>query len=243
MERQTHSTYSLLLGGALISMVGLAQIPEHVQNPEFAPGKAIPMEEATPSLKVAQAEWQTAQQQKADCKKGPARVLRSGGKIEVTAFKEKTVPVKGTLSRALAEGHVHQSILKGNGFIDLSSWDSKVPARDYRIQKYVLGVEEPGAVLPFNFEVSRWVPGQGKWNADFTIQAQFRGLPLKIALPASMTVEGKSVRVTTQPGRFKFLSETHRKAFEKLMSLCNHQFLASYVDLSLDVVFDETCTP
>ncbi|MBY0371165.1 hypothetical protein K2X33_10795 [bacterium] len=228
----------------IVSSVAFA-VPEQIENKKFEPPKAPVLEESRPSDQFSKAEWeQSTKALEPDCKRGALWVLHpTESKIEGIAFKEKTVPVKGAFARVAAVARTGKSGLNGEGSLDLSSWDSLLPARDYRVMKYVFGVEEKGnSVVPFRFHVAQWNPAKKEWKATLKLSFHFRGQAVSLDIPATFKAEkGKVTAVAAQAKRFTFLTDKNVPGMEKLMELCNHHFLASYADVSFSAVFEESC--
>ena len=151
--------------------------------------------------------------------------------------------MKGKFSRFSAYAHPKGSQLLGAGSLDLASWDSGVPARDFRVLKHVFSVEEAGrSLLPFKFTLETWLPEQEAWESPLVLQFKFQDQPLELRIPSQVKKEGKTIRVVSAEGkRFTFLSPKRMTAFHKLMELCNHHFLASFADLSFDFTLEDAC--
>lgn len=236
---------NFLVAPALLLAASSNGVPEQVENLAWDPQKAPVMEETPPSDKYSKKEWQRVTQAKAPkCKKG--ETLWKVGQtslIEATATKETSLGVKGKFSRFSALAHEKAGKLLGAGSLDLSSWDSGVAPRDYRVIKYVFATQEAGhSVLPFKFRVENWAPQQGTWVSPVALQFRFQKTPVELTFPAHIKTEGKVIRVTSaESKRFTFLSPKNLGAFQKLMELCNHHFLASFADISFDFILEDAC--
>lgn len=217
---------------------------EQIENKAFDAKKVPIIDEAKPSEKFSGPEWRKASAEKPPaCTTGAVWVLDMPTTIEATATKEKTVGVKGKFSRFVGYGKESGEALVGAGSLDLSSWDSGLPPRDYRVMKYVFNVEQKGAtVLPFKVRIDTWAPSRGTWESPVGLEFKFRGIPVKQTFAAHLNADGDTVHITSgEPERFTFLNTAGLPGFQKLMSLCNHQFLASYANVAFDATFKKAC--
>lgn len=219
-------------------------VAEQIENKAFDAKKVPILDEAKPSEKFSAPEWRKAAAEKPpSCGAGNVWVLDVPTTIEATATKEKTVGVKGKFSRFVGHAKESGESLVGSGALDLSSWDSGLPARDYRVMKYVFNVEQKSAtVLPFKMRVETWAPSRGTWESPIALDFKFRGIPVHQTFAARLNAEGETVHITSgEPERFTFLNAAGMPGFQKLMSLCNHQFLASYANVAFDATFKSAC--
>lgn len=219
-------------------------LPADIENKAFDPAKPPVIDEAVPSTHYSASEWKIASGMKAPaCGKGAVWKVAPTSSIQGIATKEKTVQVKGKFSRFVAFASQKALALKGSGALDLSSWDSGLAPRDYRVQKYVFGVEEPGkTVLPFQFEFKIWNPKATDWESPLLLSFKLHGQQFSHIFPAKLHAEGNQVKITTaESKRFTFLTSGQQTAFAKLMELCNHHFLSSYADIALDLTLDQVC--
>ncbi len=233
------------LAAILQSTSLFAQVPDHIENKNYSPEKGLVMTEDKPSERFSVPEWKKASQiPLPSCTKG-TRVWRllHKSKIEATATKDQNLPVKGGFSRFHAVGQSALNAFKGTGVLDLSSWESGVPARDYRVQKHVFSVEQENkSVVPFTFSLEIWNPKAVDWESPLVLNIVFLGEPISLTFPVRLHSDGKTVRVSSpEAKRFTFLQPSNMGTFAKLMTLCNHKSLASFVDLSLDLQFEPTC--
>jgi hypothetical protein len=225
-------------------LTAAAPLPADIENKAFDPAKPPIIDEAATSTQYSAPEWRIASAIKAPaCGKGAVWKLGASSAIQGIATKEKTVQVKGKFSRFAAFASQNGVTLKGSGVLDLSSWDSGLAPRDFRVQKYVFGAEEPGkAVLPFQFDFKIWNLKAGDWESPLTLKFKLHGQDVSLTFPAKLHADGKSVKVTTvEQKRFTFLTAGQQGAFAKMMELCNHHFLASYADVALDLHFEQVC--
>ncbi len=219
-------------------------IPEQIENKAFDVKKVPLIDEAKPSEKFSGPEWRKASTEKPpSCATGAVWQLEMPSTIEATALKEKTVGVKGKFSRFIGHGKESGEALVGSGALDLSSWDSGLPPRDYRVMKHVFHVEKKGAaVLPFKLRIDTWATSRGTWESPIVLDFKFRGIPVHQTFAAHLNADGETVHVKSgEPERFTFLNAAGLPSFQKLMSLCNHQFLASYANVAFDVTFKRAC--
>ncbi len=220
-------------------------VQDQIENAKWDPKKTPVAEESAPNDKHSKSEWEKVATTKAPaCKAGESRwKVAASSTVEAAATKEKNLAVKGKFSRFTATAVEGSGKLAGEGFLDLSSWNSGVAPRDYRVLKHVFAVEEAGqTVLPFKFTLPTWAPKQTQWVSPLILQFTFQGKPVELTFAATLKAEGKNVRITSaEPKRFTFLSEKRKGAFQKLLELCNHHFLASFADVSLDLTLEEAC--
>lgn len=229
---------TVLFAAAILGSLAFGTVPEHVENKAYAPGKMPALEEPAPSLKFADSEWLDVRPIRAPkCDSGEVWRLFTTHQIAAAAIKEKSIPVKGTFKRVFAYATSGEENFKGSGAVDLSSYDSGLPARDYRVLKHVFAVEKKGkSVLPFTFVLTKKEPQTLK--VDF----KFEGTPISLEFPVKTKREGGRVTVKTQKAaRFTFLTSENMDAFSQLIQKCNHQFLASFADVSLDFVLENVC--
>lgn len=233
----------LILGASLVG-ARPDTVPVDVENKAWDAKKLPVLTESAPSEKHSAAEWKKAQSVPTPkCGKTPVWKVSPKSVIEATATKEKTVAVKGKFTRFLANAIQTDHMLRGSGFLDLSSYDSGLPARDHRVRKYVFGVEEKGnAVLPFEWAVESFTPAVASWKSALVLKFQFRGQQVQLRVPAQFQAKGRGIHVTSETAqRFTFLTSATLPAFGKLIELCNHQFLGSYADVSVDLTLENVC--
>jgi hypothetical protein len=219
-------------------------VPEHFENPEWDASKPPILDEAKPNDVYASKAWTRVLAAKPPrCGKQAIWRVSPESVIAATATKEKDVGVKGKFSRFSAFAHQKKESLEGAGSLDLSSWDSGLAPRDYRVMKYVFHVEEKGqSVLPFKFSVAKWTPAQTQWESTLRLQFRFKGISFDKNFPVKVSIENGKARVAMVAAeRFTFLSAKGVAAFQKLLTLCNHHFLATFADIQLDLNLENTC--
>jgi hypothetical protein len=236
----------LFLFFSLSAFASSPTLPDHIENLKWEATKVPVMDEPKPSEKFSLPEWEKIRKLKSpSCGKRPVWRVSEASQIEAIATKEKTVEVKGKFSRFWAYAEESKETLTGNGYVDLTSWDSSLAARDYRVMKYVFGVEKKGAsVLPFRFSLPG---GKALQNGESKLRLQFnfRGTEFDQNLPVRLEKqkEGQWKIETLAPQRFTFLSKANLPFFAQLLELCNHQFLASFARIQLSLVLENPCLP
>lgn len=229
---------------ALAAFASSPTIPDHVENLKWEATKVPVMDEPKPTQKFSGPEWEKIQKRKApSCGKTPLWRVSQASQIEAVATKEKTVEVKGKFSRFWAYAEESKGMISGSGFLDLTSWDSGLAARDYRVMKYVFGVEKKGAsVLPFRFSIANPEALQNA-QSPLSLQFNFRGTEFDQKLPVRVEKqEGGQWKIETlSPQRFSFLSAATLPFFSQLLELCNHRFLASFAGIQLSLVLENPC--
>ncbi len=229
---------------ALTAFAAPPTIPEHVENLKWEATKVPILDEAKPIEKFSVPEWEKIQKMKPPvCGKSPLWRVSPTSQVEAIATKEKNVQVKGKFSRFWAYAEESQAALTGSGYLDLTSWDSGLVPRDYRVMKYVFGVEKKGgSVLPFRFSVPRWSTVQ-TGESTLRLQFTFRGVEFDQNLPVRVEKqEGGQWKIETlAPQRFAFLSAANLPFFSQLLELCNHRFLASVAGIQLSLTLENPC--
>jgi hypothetical protein len=220
-------------------------IPEHIENLKWEATKVPVLDESKPTEKFSVPAWEKVQKAKGPvCGKSPVWRVSPESQVEAIATKEKTINVKGKFSRFWAFAEESNQTLTGNGFIDLTSWDSGLAPRDYRVIKYVFGAEKKGAsVLPFRFVVARWNTLQESSESSLQLQFTLRGTAIHQTLPVRIEKQKNGLWKidTIAPKRFVFLSAANLPSFSQLLELCNHQFLASFADIQLSLLLENPC--
>lgn len=222
-------------------------IPEHAVNKAFDPSKGTIVDEPEVETTAAEKRWAAATAATpAQCQGVVTWRTKPKGKVAVTAFKSKTVPVAGQFTRFVATLVSSDSDGKttGNGAIQATSWDSKDVARDRRVQRYVLAAEEEStAIIPFQLSLGKWTPkSHATWQTDAAIVFALRGKEIRVSLPVKARRKGDSLFLqSTKPARFTYASPGIMSSIQRLMERCNHESIATFVDLQIDVELESAC--
>lgn len=236
----------LLISLALLPLLARADsVPEHLTNKAFDAKKLPIADEPMVSADPAKKAWATkaaAFQKK--CEATTTWEAKPKGKLAVTSFKNQTVPVTGGFDHYLVSLVTSETEASGRGIIDTASWASNDVARDRRVQRYILGAEsEASAVIPFTFTLKQWNPKpNATWQTEAEATVSFRGKDIKVSMPVKVSRQGNVMRLTsTKPARFTYASTELIGSVQKLIERCNHQSLASFVDMQVELVLDNVC--
>ncbi len=247
-------TVKAVLGGILVPLALLAfssgkpdSVPEHFENKAYDVTKIPIPDEPELNLANATSEWEAlGVVEPPSCETQSVWKLVGKPDVSGTAIKEKLAPVQGRFTRVQAHllGEPKGPVTKGMGYLDLSSWDSGNLPRDRRVARYVFGVEEKGvSALPFTFTLGEW-KDKGSWETTLKLQFEMLGKAQSLDLPVKVDRKGDTVSIiTTTPekGRFTYATPEYTERIMQLLDRCNHQFLASYADVTLHLTFKKSC--
>ncbi len=230
---------------------GGKRFSEHYENKSWDANKPPVVDEPAINPKYAAGNWEKAMRAASTyCDSKRSLIASNGSRLEAVGVKEHNVEVRGAFLRfrtcLLPEPEKGKAA--GIGWVDLTSWDSGLAARDRRVTRYVFGVETPDqSIAPFEFEVTPWKlpavpvkPGTpvaaDTWNANAKAVVNFRGTPITVEFPVTVTNDGgKTHMLTNQPFRLDFMNELVESGFRQMMELCNHHFLAAFSLVNLDL--------
>jgi hypothetical protein len=243
------ATSFLMSSATITAFSSKAKFPDHYENQKWDASKPPVVDEPAVNLELANAAWQSATKQA--CEGPRSWVSNSNGRLEASGVKEHNVEVRGGFHHftICLKPEAENGVAHGRGWIDLSSWDSGLAARDRRVTRYVFGVEHPDqSMATFDFTIDHWrlpqppvVEGQPQpldtWDATMKANIGFRGMQYTIETPTTVSTQGgNSVKLTTpKPLEFHFMQPVVEKGFEQMMALCNHHFLASYALVAFDL--------
>jgi hypothetical protein len=241
----------VLLFLALFLPVGLPADNSHLENPTFD-AKLLPKtnEPAISEAKVKKT-WAQAEKQKPSTTCATSQVWKSKkpSKVTVTAMKNKTIPVKGWFDHlevyAFADPKTH-GLSKGEGKIDMTSWGSGSQDRDRRVQRYVFDVESDDhsvSSFRFNFPNDAKIPTPGsKAKMDLESDITLRGEHFKVIFPVSAEMIGKDLHlVSEKEATLTYVTDASKAKVMEMIKLCNHQYLSTFANISLDILFEDSC--
>jgi polyisoprenoid-binding protein YceI len=184
---------------------------------------------------------------KPDCAKEQVWTVQNPYKITVTATKDEKVPVPGNFDRVSGQLFVDkksQAITRVEGSIDLLSFNSGVPDRDRRVQRYILQAEKnPLATFKATFPKNTTLPAKGSSILPLKSTLNFAGenFDFDLSMKAER-VDGTSIRLTTvDPGTLNYYRDGMSSGLQKLLELCNHKFLAKAVKISMEMTLKSEC--
>lgn len=240
----------------ILSAWNVYGIDEHIENKQWDPARPPIVDEPQLDQKEADKLWKkVAKEKSAVCDSKRSWHAQPSSRLEATAVKEHNVDVRGgfTRFRICVLPKPEEGKAQGEGWIDLSSWDSGLAARDRRVSRYVFGTEKAGqALVHFTFQVDPWKLPTVKenpntprpddtWTATLNAEIQFRGMPIKASWPVTLVVkDGHPLQMTaTNTSQLSFMQDSFLASFTEMMKLCNHHFLASFAKISFDLKLDK----
>jgi len=153
--------------------------------------------------------------------------------IEVTAFKNLNLPVKGKFEHF--SGYLVEKPGKSTAtlWVDATSYNSGVAQRDHRVIQYLLGATNAkNALARLDLRQSGEKSIVGKLH--------FRGKSHALAADVTVKQDIKRLYVqSTNPVRVE--AKIPKADFLKLMELCNHESMGKLVDLSFDLALQPAC--
>ena len=227
----------------LFSNVVLAQTPpseiDFVKNPRFVengpPAADSPLDLTLSQKKVAQ----EMEKLKTDVTKlcGQKKVVwmidPEHSTLEVTAFKNLNLPVKGKFEHF--SGYLVEKPGKSTAtlWVDATSYNSGVAQRDHRVIQHLLGATDAkNAVARLNLKQ--------KNDKSISGNLDFRGKSHRFEADVTVKRDEKTMRIQpTTPVRVN--AKIPKSDFLKLMELCNHESMAKLVDLSFDLTLQPAC--
>jgi hypothetical protein len=224
---------------------------DNLENLKWDAKKVPPMNE--PPLKTTVAEeWRAASEKKPseDCSKHEVWKTMPTSKVAVTVMKEIKTPVKGGFDHFTGYFFTDPktgAVSGGQGQVDLSSWDSHLEARDRRIQRYVFDVETAGkdvATVSFVFGKNFAFPKQGATSTgEVDVDVAMEGSHFKMNFPvkASRTSPKGVQLVTLQDASFTYATDEMKPRILKMMEICNHHFISSFVHVGWNLTLENTC--
>lgn len=225
--------------------------PEQFENPKWDATKPPVIDEPPIEISKAAMAWDKAMKESSPfCDSKRSLIASNGSRLEAVGVKDKNIEVRGAFLRfrtcLLPEPEAGNA--RGQGWVELGSWDSGLAARDRRVTRYVFGVERDGqSIAPFDFEVTPWrlpPPKQSpdtpapedSWDATLKARVTFRGLPVPVEFPVTVIRKNGVTRLfSKKDAQLSFMSEAVEKGFQEMMALCNHKFLATYSLVSFDL--------
>lgn len=153
--------------------------------------------------------------------------------LEVTAFKNLNLPVKGKFEHF--SGYVVENPGKSTAalWVDATSYNSGVAQRDHRVIQYLLDATEPkNAVARLDLRQKGEKTVGGKLH--------FRGKSHTVTADVTVKQDATSLHIqSANPVRLD--AKIPKGDFLKLMELCNHESMAKMVDLSFDLALQPAC--
>jgi len=217
---------------------------EHIANKNFDPKKPPAVNE--PALS-SEGKAVSVPMIKSDCSKEQIWMVQNPYKITVTATKDEKLPVPGNFDRISGQLFVDkktQKITRAEGVVDLLSFNSGVPDRDRRVQRYILGAEKnPLATFKAMFPKNNGIPANGSSISDMKSILNFANESFNFDLQMKIErIDATNIRLSTvEPGTFTYARASMSGGLQKLLELCNHKFLAKAVKLNLEMNLKAEC--
>jgi hypothetical protein len=220
-----------------------SKYPEHFENRKWDASKPPVIEEPPLKNQKAIAAWGKAVNEPSPyCDSNQSWIASNGSRLEAVGVKEHNIEVRGAFLRfrTCLLPEPDRGIAAGQGWVEMSSWDSGLEARDRRVTRYVFGIEEDGqSITPFDFKIEPFnsAAKEGEsWNASLTTKALFRGLVIQNDFPVKITWQKGTYRIITeQPQQLNFMNAAVESGFRQMMDLCNHHFLAAFAFVNFDL--------
>ncbi len=237
-----------------------------IQNPHFSattPPKAgeDPLSEEVVSQLNNRWEKEKARLLQPNCKRGVSFVLVKDKESTVTvmAFKNEHLPVKGVFKNVAGSWtwNKAEQFGDGEGAVLLSSYDSGVMERDRRVQKNILEVSEPDKGIALikikRFEIEGgakvinefFKKGSAKrrlFSGKVEMEVNLNGAMHGLTMGVNMTkMRGGDIHMVSNPAHLKFASDRLKPKILMMMEQCQHQFLSSHVELTVDFHWKRVC--
>jgi polyisoprenoid-binding protein YceI len=235
---------SLALGVISSTLLAAAPNDEHMANKNFDPKKQPVLNEPVLSTEGKAVTLPLA---KPDCSKEQVWTVQSPYKITVTATKDEKLPVPGNFDRIVGQLFVDKKTQKLNrveGTIDLLSFNSGVPDRDRRIQRYILGAEKnPLATFNATFPKNTQIPVSGSSISSLKSTLNFANETFNVEMQMKTErIDAATIRLSTvEPATLNYVRDSMSGGLQKLLELCNHKFLAKAVKLNLEMNLKAEC--
>jgi YceI-like domain len=155
--------------------------------------------------------------------------------------------VPGNFDRIAGQLFVDKKTQKLNrveGAIDLLSFNSGVPDRDRRIQRYILSAEKnPLATFKATFPKNTQIPASGSSISSLKSTLNFASETFNVDLQMKTErIDAATIRLSTvEPANLNYVRESMSSGLQKLLELCNHKFLAKAVKLNLEMNLKAEC--
>lgn len=232
---------------AFVSAQPLAETD--IENKQFDAKKPPMATEPEIDRKDANTQWQALSTESPAAKCANADVWKAEGPAQITviAYKNKTAAVQGVFDRVWVEistakksGAVQDAVAK----IDLTSYNSGSPLRDWRVQRYILNAEKtPLATATLHFPKAAAVPKKGMEEVKLETDLQMGGEQYHVNLLVHLERTSKKEihLATVSDVNFAYATEGMKDRILKLVSLCNHQFLSTSVKLGVKLNLTNAC--
>ena len=173
--------------------------------------------------------------------------------ITVVAMKNLNMPVAANLDRSIVYLAIDKvsGAVSGKGYIDLSSYNSHLLERDLRVQKWIFGLEKKpsNGVVEFAFDFSKHEKaflkkhGLLKAKGDMTVRFNLDGVSQEMVMPVqiSRTSSKQLEWQTPKETRFTYANESKKDSLLSLLEECNHEYLSTFVDISINASFRSIC--
>jgi len=153
--------------------------------------------------------------------------------LEVTAFKNLNLPVKGKFEHF--SGYLVEKPGKSTAtlWVDATSYNSGVAQRDHRVIQYLLGATDAKNALA-RLDLKQ------KGDKSISGNLDFRGKSHHLSAEVTVKQDASSMQIqAASPLRLD--AKIPKGDFLKLMELCNHESMAKMVDLSFDLALQPAC--
>ena len=215
---------------------------KNIENPKFdAKIQPVLNEPALDDKKPTKLWKETLAKLAGACKQGESWTSGSPEKIVAVAMKNMSAPVSGIFERFKVRVDADG---KGEGAIDLTSYNSGSRDRDRRVQRYVLDAEKnPVATFQLKFPDGFAFPKTGTASTKVKVELKMGGEGFELEVPLKIERSSDKVAKLVSEGEttFTYATDSSKDRLMKLITLCNHQFLSTFAKFTVDLTLHTGC--